>query len=103
MISRGSSHSCASLCGMSQGDLYDVLPPFPDRLVLCGGGNNGGDGYIVARLAHEAGVKVQVCTLKSMEMLAGDAAKAASADPAMNITWNAQWVRPTGGRSSGAT
>jgi NAD(P)H-hydrate epimerase len=54
---------------------------FPDRrrwLVMCGGGNNGGDGYIVARLAHEAGLPVEVCTLKSMESLSGDAAKAAS-------------------------
>ena len=54
---------------------------FPDArnwLVLCGGGNNGGDGYIVARLAHEAGLPVEVCTLKSMESLSGDAAKAAS-------------------------
>jgi NAD(P)H-hydrate epimerase len=54
---------------------------FPDArnwLVLCGGGNNGGDGYIVARLAHEAGLQVEVCTLKSMESLSGDAAKAAS-------------------------
>ena len=47
-------------------------------LVFCGGGNNGGDGYVVARLAREAGLDVVVCALKSMDSLSGDAATAAS-------------------------
>jgi hydroxyethylthiazole kinase-like uncharacterized protein yjeF len=54
---------------------------FPESrhwLVFCGGGNNGGDGYIVARLAREAGLDVVVCALKSMDSLSGDAATAAS-------------------------
>ena len=54
---------------------------FPETrywLVFCGGGNNGGDGYIVARLAREAGLEVVVCALKSMDSLTGDAATAAS-------------------------
>lgn len=39
--------------------------PAPARIaVCCGEGNNGGDGYIVARLAHEAGYQVQVFALK---------------------------------------
>ncbi|MBT8060607.1 MAG: NAD(P)H-hydrate dehydratase [Gammaproteobacteria bacterium] len=52
---------------------------FPDArrwLVFCGGGNNGGDGYIVARLAIEAGLDVDVCALKSADGLQGDAALA---------------------------
>ena len=41
--------------------------------VLCGSGNNGGDGYVVARLARQAGLAVQVLTLADPEMLRGDA------------------------------
>jgi len=46
-------------------------------LVLCGAGNNGGDGYIVARLAHAAGLEVTLCALKAPTALGGDAALAA--------------------------
>ncbi len=45
--------------------------------VCCGGGNNGGDGYVVARLAREAGLGVQLIALKPPEELSGDAARAA--------------------------
>jgi len=45
--------------------------------VFCGGGNNGGDGYIVARLAREAGLEAVVCALKDPTGLHGDAAIAA--------------------------
>ncbi|HOW77550.1 MAG TPA: NAD(P)H-hydrate dehydratase [Candidatus Competibacteraceae bacterium] len=41
--------------------------------VICGGGNNGGDGYVVARLARQAGLEVQVLTLANPETLRGDA------------------------------
>ena len=46
-------------------------------LVICGGGNNCGDGYIVARLAADAGMEVTLCALKAPAELAGDAATAA--------------------------
>ena len=45
--------------------------------VCCGGGNNGGDGYVIARLAREAGMNVQLIALKPPEELGGDAARAA--------------------------
>ena len=44
--------------------------------VLCGKGNNGGDGTMAARLLAEAGLDVTVILLGSPEHLAGDAAMA---------------------------
>lgn len=45
-------------------------------LVLCGAGNNGGDGYVIARLAQRAGRDVRVCALADPGQLTGDAATA---------------------------
>jgi hydroxyethylthiazole kinase-like uncharacterized protein yjeF len=45
-------------------------------LVLCGGGNNAGDGYVIARLAHLKGVEVRLLVLADPETLVGDAAEA---------------------------
>lgn len=44
--------------------------------VLCGAGNNGGDGYVLARLAAQEGVVVSVLSLVDPETLTGDAATA---------------------------
>lgn len=44
--------------------------------VICGYGNNGGDGYIVARLAKVAGWQVKLMQLGECDKLKGDAAKA---------------------------
>ena len=44
--------------------------------VLCGGGNNAGDGYLLALLAKLAGWQVQVFTLADPVTLRGDAATA---------------------------
>jgi NAD(P)H-hydrate epimerase len=55
----------------------EAWPAARHWLVLCGAGNNGGDGYVVARLARTAGLKVTVCALKAPESLSGDAATAA--------------------------
>ncbi len=52
---------------------------FPDAnrwQVICGSGNNGGDGYVVARLAARGGIVVSVLTLVDPDSLTGDAAKA---------------------------
>ncbi|WP_041595034.1 bifunctional ADP-dependent NAD(P)H-hydrate dehydratase/NAD(P)H-hydrate epimerase [Halorhodospira halophila] len=44
-------------------------------VVVCGGGNNGGDGYVVARLAARAGLAVEVLHRVPPERLGGDAAR----------------------------
>lgn len=60
--------------------------------VCCGPGNNGGDGWVVARLALASGWRVQVLTAQSPESLKGAAQQAyldyikhSSADP--NFEW----------------
>lgn len=54
----------------------DRQPPTGHWLVLCGSGNNGGDGYVVAKMAAEAGMEVSVCSLVDTAVLKGDAAQA---------------------------
>lgn len=41
--------------------------------VVCGKGNNGGDGYVAARLLHQAGVGTEVFALADPASLKGDA------------------------------
>ena len=43
--------------------------------VWCGGGNNGGDGLVVARLLHAAGLQVEAVLLAPEERYRGDAAE----------------------------
>ncbi|WP_264051133.1 NAD(P)H-hydrate dehydratase [Methylobacterium flocculans] len=55
-----------------------LVPDDTRIVVLCGPGNNGGDGYVAARLLADAGVSVDVVALAPVEALAGDAADAAA-------------------------
>ena len=50
--------------------------------ICCGEGNNGGDGYIVARLAHQAGYKVSLYALNAKAELKQTSHEPAVQDPA---------------------
>lgn len=52
-------------------------------VVLCGPGNNGGDGFIAARILKDSGRKVRLACLVPANTLKGDAARAAG-------VWNDQ-------------
>src|SRR5699024_3561046 len=47
--------------------------------VICGPGNNGGDGYLLARLALADGWQVRLYSLVAVDALHGDAARARDA------------------------
>jgi len=53
-----------------------MMASFPDAgtvCIVCGTGNNGGDGYLVATLAFQAGLDVSVIQLGNDEIIKGDA------------------------------
>jgi len=85
---------CLDFCAINDHDIagYDLmqragravlkygLEHFPDALrwtVLCGAGNNAGDGYVVARMAAKAGKQVRLFALKPHDQLKDDANTAA--------------------------
>ncbi|MFG6666803.1 NAD(P)H-hydrate dehydratase [Halomonas sp. HNIBRBA4712] len=53
--------------------------------VICGSGNNGGDGHVLAALAQQAGLKVQRISSRELESLANDAARAAELASAAGV------------------
>jgi len=53
--------------------LQEHWPQAEKVLIACGSGNNGGDGYVLARLCRESGLSVLVLTLGDTQSLKGDA------------------------------
>ncbi len=56
--------------------LLSRWPELERVIVVCGGGNNGGDGYIVAGLAAQRNIEVQLYSCCDAKGLRGDAATA---------------------------
>jgi ADP-dependent NAD(P)H-hydrate dehydratase / NAD(P)H-hydrate epimerase len=68
------------MCRAGTALLGQVEREWPDVrqvTVLCGPGNNGGDGYVLARLLHESGREVQLLALVDPAVLRGAARQAA--------------------------
>ncbi|MGB1008076.1 MAG: NAD(P)H-hydrate dehydratase [Thiolinea sp.] len=58
-------------------DIVQLLFPQAGHLcVICGAGNNAGDGYVLARLALQAGWQITAITVVSQDKLKGDALRA---------------------------
>lgn len=64
--------------------------------VLVGSGNNGGDGFVVARLAKEAGLEIVVLQVGDRERLSGDAALNAKRWQALGSEWHDGFEIPDG-------
>lgn len=56
--------------------LSERYPQAKKILVLCGAGNNAGDGYVIARMVQQQGMDVRVVSLIDPEKLQGDARQA---------------------------
>jgi len=73
--------------------------PSPGSLIviLCGRGNNGGDGYVIAKYLHERGMCVSVAVFCDMSAVSGDALINLEILKRMNIeiteiTDDEQWI-----------
>jgi len=70
-----SSHDLMENAGRAVADFVRSRYPSANRIgVICGKGNNGGDGFVAARKLHESGRAVRVVVLAEAKELRGDAA-----------------------------
>lgn len=78
-IRHGPRDGYGLMCAAAAGALHAIQATWPAarRLLLCcGAGNNGGDGYVLARLAREQGLGVTLAALVDPARLGGDARRA---------------------------
>lgn len=81
------SFALMTSAGAAVADAIKLAHPAGNRsaLILCGPGNNGGDGFIVADLLSRSGWRVCVAAMRSRTAYKGDAGRAAAA-------WTGDWV-----------
>ena len=87
-IASGLTSGAALMESAGQGVMAATMATWPDfmaspgrALVLCGPGNNGGDGYVIARLLHHAGWTCQIAALSGANAAPEDAAAMAGMVP----------------------
>lgn len=77
---KNAGYSLYQLMEMAGEAVFSVLreeyPQAQNIAILCGGGNNGGDGFVVARLAKQAGLAVQLISTVDESRYVGDALQA---------------------------
>lgn len=80
LMQRAAGHVAEAAAGL--------LPPGGRVLLLCGPGNNGGDGYLAAELLRQRGFDVAIAALGAP---AGDAARARAAAADVRAAVDADW------------
>ena len=78
--------------------VLEQLGPHDPVVVVCGAGNNGGDGLVAARHLHLLGVPVRVALLAEPERLRGDAAANLQRAQAVGVEFEGpRWRAPQTG------
>jgi NAD(P)H-hydrate epimerase len=67
VLMENAGRSCAEFI------LSSVFCPLSSVTIFCGTGNNGGDGYVIARHLHNAGISVHVIICGNALKIKGDA------------------------------
>lgn len=83
--------------------LLSRWPNVRQLIVLCGGGNNGGDGLVIARLAVQHDIAVKLVLTSEVSSLSGEARQAADETmkaglqviPASDIQWTDSEFHPS--------